>query len=101
VDNRATGLSSPDVLIDFGSELFPYGTAITTEFAGVTFGSIGSNYTYATTLNLGPSLSFGFLGPGDNSIQLGPIFFTSDVTDAVFSWGTNVGSTSFAAYLVD
>ena len=35
------GLASPDVLIDFGSFLFPEGTAITDQFLadGVTFGA--------------------------------------------------------------
>ena len=98
VINRATGLASPDVLIDFGSELFTDFTVITNQFAssGVTF---GPNTAYATTEVVFPSVSGGFLRTVSAASQPGSIFFTSDVTDAVFSWRTAPSNTTFQAFL--
>jgi hypothetical protein len=99
VIDRATGLGSPSVLIDFGNGLFPNGTGFTNQFAasGVTF---GSNYEYRTSGNQLPSLKDGFLFPIAITAQPGSIFFSSNVSDALFSWRTNDSSpATFQAYL--
>jgi hypothetical protein len=95
--DRANGLASPDVLLDFGSDLFPIGTVITNQFAsdGIVF---GSNYVYSTTPANAPSAAAGLIGPADGFSPTGSIFFSNDVSSAVFSWRTNNGSTTFDAF---
>ncbi len=96
--DRADGLASPDVLIDFGSLLFPEGTDITDQFLadGVTF---GANYQYDNNTTASPAAFLGLLS-SKLEIQPGPIFFTSDVSDAIFSFRTpDGGSTVFESYL--
>ncbi len=92
--------ASPDVVVDFGVNLFPPGTLIDTQFAssGVVF---GPNYSYFTTLLPQPPATFlGFLQPPEASAPPGPILFTTDVTAAGFSFRTRfTGQTTFEAYL--
>ncbi len=103
VNNRNTGLIVPHVLVDFGAGLalngFSTGTVITNQYAGsgVTF---GPNYEYflGSTSNLGP-IQAGYLRNISEVVQPGAIFFTSPVSDAVFSWRTDSGLTTFKAYL--
>ena len=99
VANSDTGLTSPDVSIDFGSNLFADGTVITNQFEvsdGVIF---GATYQYGTAPNLGGSISGGVLGTVAATFTPGSIFFTSAVSEAVFSWRTNPGTTTFEALL--
>ena len=100
VIDQNTGLIDPDAVVDFGFELFPTNTVITDQFAaqGVTF---GSNYRYLSTNPGfgGAAVILGHLGSANAALQPGPIFFASDVTDAIFSWRTNTGTTTFEAYL--
>ena len=98
VNDSNTGLASPDKVIDFGSNLYFAFTPITNQFAadGVTFG--GSNYLYFTSSGAPtPALTAGALGHPHNVTQPGSIFFSSTVTDAVFSWRAAVGTT-FSAW---
>ncbi len=94
VINRATGLASPDVLIDFGSGMFADGTIITNQFtgSGVTF---GSNYIYGDFGEGRPEQTAGHLlcpCRGDFGAFFespGSITFSTDVSAAVFSFVTN------------
>lgn len=98
VNNQNTGLASPDVVVDFGDGLFITSTPVTNQFAGegVTF---GAGYQYADSNESTPAITQGFLFTSTGVTPPGSIFFTSDVTDAVFSWRTNPGTTTFEAYL--
>ena len=102
VNDQNTGLAAPDVVVDFGSNSFKPTTIITDEFAGqgVEFGSI---YVYQTSAIPTPAVAGGHVEAGIPSsgppLAPGSIFFTSDVTEAVFSWRTAPGTTTFEAYL--
>jgi probable HAF family extracellular repeat protein len=103
--DQNTGLAAPDVVIDFGVDLFPYATVITDQFAasGVTFGvEPGGNHSFAYSDggNQLPPVTDGYLYNLDfYTAQPGPILFASDLPAAAFSWRTNPGTTTFSAYL--
>ncbi len=98
INDSATGLTTPDTLIDFGDGLFGSTTLITTQFAGdgVLF---GPNYVYSDNGDLLPALTEGYLSAVSAIVQPGPISFTSDVSAAVFSFRTQSGTTTFVARL--
>ena len=91
------GLVSPDIVIDFGVNLFAVGTSINNQFlsGGVTF---GPTYTYNNFNDTQPPLTQGYLENINASDQPGSIFFALDVSAADFSWRTNNGTTTFSAY---
>lgn len=97
VENRATGLASPDVTIEFGVSAFD-GQNITTQYlpSGVTF---GPNYQQSVAGAPSPSIQGGFLSPPDTNVSPGSIFFTSDVSAAVFGFGADAAITTFSAVL--
>ena len=101
VQDQVLGLTNPDTLIDFGNDNSLDGDIITNQFSssGVVFGGTNFRYAIDSTANPGPTLTLGHLGPDNTTIQPGSIFFTSDVTDAVFSLRTNTGTTTFSAFL--
>jgi len=93
------GLTSPDIVIDFGNNLFSVGTEIDIEFqgSGVTF---GPTYTYNDSDTAYLSLTQGYLENSNTSNQPGSILFSVDVTAADFSWRTFKSTeTTFAAYI--
>lgn len=91
-----TGLASPQVLIDFGTGLYANGTAITNEFAGVTFGPI-ANYD---TAEAPPYFSGGHIKGvnGNSTVGAGPIMFTTAISDVAFTYWSNISNTTFSAY---
>lgn len=92
------GLASPDIVIDFGNNLYPAGTEIDTEFqgSGVTF---GPTYLYNDTNQVFPPLTQGHLQNIDTTSQPGNIIFSLDVSSAAFSWRTMSNTTTtFAAF---
>jgi hypothetical protein len=98
VADAATGLTSPEFLVDFGTGLYPGNTVISNQFSSsnVTFGGGTRYFTSGATT---PALTAGYLA--GNLAQGNPfdILFSIDVTDALFSFRTNTGSSSFTAYL--
>lgn len=94
ITDRAIGLDSLDkIVIDFGDDASLVGMTITDQFisSGVTF---GPTYVYETldhsTIQVRPSLAQGHLtNINIDGAQPGSIFFTSDVSAAVFSWRTD------------
>lgn len=94
ITDRALGLDSLDkIVIDFGDDASLVGMTITDNFisSGVTF---GTTYVYETidhsTIPVRPSLTQGHLtNINIDGAQPGSIFFTSDVSAAVFSWRTD------------
>lgn len=94
ITDRSLGLDSLDkIVIDFGDDASLVGMTITDNFisSGVTF---GPTYVYQTinhsTIPVRPSLAQGHLtNININGAQPGSIFFTSDVSAAVFSWRTD------------
>ena len=95
---QATGLASPDAIVDFGESLYSSGTIITNEFAsqGVTF---GPDYAYRDGLSFHPALTRGYLQNTTSGNQPGSIFFSTDVTSAAFSYTSNIANTTFSAFL--
>lgn len=101
VSDRATGLTSPGTVVDFGNGDFVNNTSITTQYnsLGVSF---APNFNYADLDSPGPTIVEGYLLSGNTSSAPGSIFFSSNVTDAVFSWLTTTSrTTTFEAYLAN
>lgn len=100
IADSATGLVSPDVLIDFGNALYPDGTVITNQFAsqGITFDGAFTNYQ---TGENAPYWSGGYVQGvnGNNSPPPGNLLFANDITDVAFTYYSNLSNTTFAAYL--
>lgn len=94
ITDRALGLDSLDkIVIDFGADASLVGMTITDNFisSGVTF---GPTYVYEaidhSTIPVRPSLAQGHLtNINIDGTQPGSIFFTTDVSAAVFSWRTD------------
>lgn len=100
INNRVFGLTSPDIALDFGANLFAAGTPITNQFAasGVTFGSEYYYFTSGSTPT--PTTAGGYLGKGtSNNIQSGSVMFLDPVSAAAFSWRTLTGTTTLTAWL--
>lgn len=96
--DQTDGLASPDIVIDFGVDLYSSGTIIDDEFAssGVTF---GPTYTYSNFSMALPPLNQGHIDNVNISSQPGNIYFSLDVTAAVFSWRTLSNTmTTFTAF---
>lgn len=92
------GLDSPDIVIDFGNNLFAAGTPIDTQFesSGVTF---GPTYTYNNFSGIEPPLTQGYLENINTASQPGSILFSLDVSSAAFSWRTLRNTeTTFSAF---
>lgn len=99
VADAATGLASPDFLVDFGASLFLNNTLITSQFSSSNV-IFGGGPEYITSLNSDPGITAGFLA--GNDVSGGSpfdILFITDVTDALFSFRTNPGTSSFTAFL--
>jgi len=92
INGTSTGLTTPDVLIDFEAGALTGGTVVTTQFSGVTF---GTNYNLFTG-GAAPNISGRFLGDV-GSTGPGSIFFDNDVTEAGFFFRTNPTTTTFTA----
>jgi hypothetical protein len=92
---QSSGLSSPDHLVDFGANLFPNFTPISTQFAGLVF----SHTSYFTT-GVSNNLVGGFLtndfsgGPDTLSVQ-----FASPMSDVSFVYH-QVGASGPTTYRV-
>jgi len=101
VADANTGLVSPDVVVDFGNGLYPPSTVtvISNQFSafGVTFGQ-GPMYLDCNCVTA--ALNQGYLN-GSNSNGGSPfdIFFATRATDAVFSFLTNSGTSTFTSFL--
>ena len=107
VSDRATGLTSPDPLsLDFGSNLYGDLFAITNQFSKSNNVTFEGDPRYRTTANDDlPAIAGGYLfgniknatgGIGGNPFD---ILFSIDVTNALFSFRTNPGTSTFTAYL--
>lgn len=96
VDSKI-GLTSPDVVIDFGTKVLERFTPVSDQFPGVTF----NDALYACCAEHAPAVDQGYLlGLSDTGI--GPIVFDDKLSAVAFSWRTNVtGSTTFEAWLDD
>ena len=93
------GLTSPDFLVDFGIGLYPNLTIITNQFSSSNVNFAGGP-RYTTTGEDFPAVAGGYLF-GDKTIGGSPfdILFSIDVTDALFSFRTNPGTSTFTAFL--
>ena len=98
ISNADLGLTSPGTLIDFGVNAFALSTPITNQFigSGVTF---AGNFNYQNTGTNVPSLAGGHLNGVTSSSSPNSILFSANVTDALFSFRTNTGTTTFSAFL--
>ena len=103
VSDRATGLTSPDLLsLDFGSKLYD-DLQITNQFSksnNVTFN--GDILYRTTTADDLPAIAGGYLlGNIKTAIGGNPfdMLFSIDVTNALFSFRTTPGTSTFTAYL--
>lgn len=97
IKDSNSGLLSPDIVIDFGNNLYTAGTTIDNQFlsSGVTF---GPTFLYNDIDTAFLPLTQGYLENINTSSQPGSIFFALDVSAADFSWRTNNGTTTFSAY---
>jgi len=94
-----TGLASPEVVIDFGDNLFTVGTEINTQFQSSSGVSFGPTYIYNDINSTFPPLTQGHIENINTTSQPGSIFFSLDVTAAAFSWRTLTNTTTtFAAF---
>jgi hypothetical protein len=100
VSDSDTGLKGPDVLVDFGSNLYNTDTVITDQFSdlNVTF---ANGPLYKTTGENFPAVAGGHLvgndAHGNNPFD---ILFSIDATDALFSFRTSpTGTSTFSAFL--
>ncbi|NKB22686.1 MAG: PEP-CTERM sorting domain-containing protein [Alphaproteobacteria bacterium] len=94
INGSATGLTTPDVIIDFEAGSLPNATVVTNQFSGITF---GTNYNLFTG-GAAPNISGRFLGDV-GSTGPGSIFFDNDASDAGFFFRTNTTTTTFTALL--
>ena len=87
ITGALTGLSAPETLIDFGNGDFADTTPVTTQFAGVTFGSDGDGWAYRTG-NIVPNIAGGHLirASVDQAITEFSMLFDSDVSEAMFNF---------------
>ncbi len=96
VDSKI-GLTSPDVVIDFGTRVLERSAPVSDQFPGVTF----NDALYACCAELAPAVEQGYLF-GRSDTDIGPIVFDDNLSAVAFSWRTNVtGSTTFEAWLDD
>ncbi len=96
VDSKI-GLTSPDVVIDFGTKVLERFAPVSDQFPGVTF----NDALYACCAELAPAVDQGYLF-GRSDTDIGPIVFDDNLSAVAFSWRTNVtGSTTFEAWLDD
>jgi len=101
INDQNTGLDSPDIVIDFGDNLFSVPpdpvTIIDNQFLGSGV-SFGPTYTYNDTDTSYSALTQGYLENSNASNEPGSIFFSVDVTAAAFSWRTSNTTTTFEAF---
>ena len=91
ITSAAAGLPAPETTIDFGINLFN-GQIITTEFAGVTFGTSGSGWTYKTATQAPPNIVDGHLTtPADHTIAEFSVLFDTAVFEAMFNFKAFTG----------
>ena len=98
ISDQASGLAAPDVVIDFGVDLLPDLSVVTTQFAssGVTF---GPDFLYrGEAFPSSVATSGGYLQP-NGPVTIGSILFSTDVTAAGFSLRTAAGVSLFEAFL--
>ncbi len=91
----ASGLSSPDVVIDFEQGALPVGTFVTTQFSGVTFGFLYQLSTMEPVDNVTGRFLF-----NPTSSPPGSILFDAPVSTAGFHLRTNTGTTTFQAFIM-
>lgn len=96
INGAATGLVSPTISHDFEAGALPVSTVVTTQFAGVTFGTNYNLFDNGGTNNA--NITGRFLGDV-GSVGPGSIFFIEDVTAASFNLRTNATTTTFTALL--
>ena len=98
IKDSNSGLLSPDIVIDFGNNLYAAGTTIDNQFlsSGVTF---GPTFLYNDINTSYVPLTQGYLENINISSQPGSILFSLDVTAADFSWRTLKNTTTtFSAF---
>lgn len=92
ITGTTTGLTAPDVLINFEQGALSNGTTITTQFTGVTF---GSTYRLGGVANI----TGRYIYNASSSAVPGNILFDTAVEAAGFHLRTNIGATNFSSYL--
>ena len=99
VINASSGLDSPNVTIDFGNGLLPHYSMITNQLSGqgVIF---GENYVYYDCDCNYTAVSEAGVAVYNQAAPVGPVYFTQDVSAAVFSFIAAEGAsiTKFSAF---
>jgi len=87
ITGALTGLSSPATLIDFGNEDLAHLAPVTTQFAGVTFGSDGDGWAYRTGTTAATIVDGHLIRASTNqAITEFSMLFDSDVSEAMFNF---------------
>ena len=95
INGAATGLAAPDINIDFDAGALSDGTVVTTQFAGVTF---GTNFEINSGGAVAQNMLSRFLGDG-NGAGPGSILLDNDAGAVGFFFRTNATTTTFTALL--